>query len=236
MNKEEFSAMLLEVLKDFKFCKKVLHLLKKSSDDEDKCSNLTKSNESIENNKNEQNEFLKSIETLNNKNEKLQKELNLTATKLKDADNEIQLLKSKLKKANDTLKPFESLLEVIQIYQQLPDVVKKTLKNILNDKAESFIVCGTDLSRIKNFAETIRIYTTQKEYDLAEQMNYILKYFISIYETINDKAKELKVKIGESFDDEKHIHCEGKNRVKVTRVLACGLMLKGEVCLKALVV
>lgn len=211
MEQEEFENMLLEALKDLKFCKKVQRLLGKPSNEEECLDDEKKIKECNEKLKNAQAECSK----LKGQNENLQK---------------------KLKETKDALKPFEPLIEIMQIYQDLPDSVKKTLRNVLSDNFEDFIVCGTDLSRIRNFAETIRIYTTKKEFDLAEQMGKILKYFISIYEGMNDKAKELKVKVGESFDDEKHIHCEGKNRVKVTRVLACGLMLKGEVCLKALVV
>ena len=233
MEQEEFENMLLEALKDSKICKKVQRLLGKSSNEEDAClDDAKKLKEYIEKLKKEQEECSK----LKKQNENLQKDLAQNKDLLKEANDSVCDLKAKLKEAKDALKPFEQLIAIIRVYQDLPDSVKKTQRNILSDNFEDFIVCGTDLSRIRNFAETIRVYTTKKEFDLAEKMGKILKYFITIYEEMNDKAKELKVKPGESFDDEKHIHCEGKNRVKVTRVLASGLMLKGEVCLKALVV
>lgn len=232
MEQEEFENMLLEALKNSKICKKVQCLLGKSSNEEECSDDAKKIKECNEKLKRAQDECL----NLKKQNEILQNDLAQNRNQLKEVSNSVRDLKAKLKETEDALKPFEPVIEIMQIYQDLPDSVKKTLRNILSDNFEDFIVCGTDLSRIKNFAETVRIYTTKKEIDLAEQMGKILKYFISIYEGMNDKAKELKVKVGESFDDEKHIHCEGKNRVKVTRVLACGLMLKGEVCLKALVV
>lgn len=232
MEQEEFENMLLEALKDSKICKKVQRLLEQSSDEEECLDDAKKIKECNEKLKNAQEECSK----LKKQNEILQKDLAESKNQQKEVSDSVRDLKAKLKETEDALKPFERLIEIKQTYQALPDTVKKTLRNILSDNFEDFIVCGTDLSRIRNFAETIRVYTTKKEFDLAEKMGKILKYFISIYERMNDKAKELKVKPGEVFDDEKHIHCEGKNRVKVTRVLTCGLMLKGEVCLKALVV
>ena len=232
MEQEEFEDMLLEALKDSKICKKVQRLLGKPSNEEECLDDEKKIKECNEKLKKTQEE----CSNLKKQNETLKKNLAQNQDQLREVSDSVRDLKAKLKEAEDALKPFERLIEIMQTYQDLPDTVKKTLRNMLSDDFKDFIVCGTDLSRIRNFAETIRIYTTKKEFDLAEQMGKILKYFISIYEGINDKAKELKVKPGEAFDDEKHIHCEGKNRVKVTRVLTCGLMLKGEVCLKALVV
>lgn len=232
MKQEEFENMLLETLKDSKICKKIQCILGKFSDEEECLNEEKKIKECSEKLKNAQEE----CSNLKKQNEILQKDLAQNKEQLKEVSDSVRSLKVKLKETEATLKPFERLIEIMQTYQDLPDTVKKTLRNILSDSFEDFIVCGTDLSRIRNFAETIRVYTTKKEFDLAEQMGKILKYFISIYEGINDKAKELKVKPGETFDDEKHVHCEGKNRVKVTRVLACGLMLRSEVCLKALVI
>lgn len=232
MEQEEFEDMLLEALKDSKICKKVQRLLGKPSNEEECLDDEKKIKECNEKLKKTQEEY----SNLKKQNETLKMNLVQNQDQLREVSDSVCDLKAKLKEAKDALKPFEQLIAIIRVYQDLPDSVKKTLRNILSDNFEDFIVCGTDLSRIRNFAETIRVYTTKKEFDLAEKMGKILKYFITIYEEMNDKAKELKVKPGESFDDEKHIHCEGKNRVKVTRVLASGLMLKGEVCLKALVV
>lgn len=232
MKQEEFENMLLETLKDSKICKKIQCILGKFSDEEECLDDKKKIKECNEKLKKTQEEY----SNLKKQNETLKMNLVQNQDQLREVSDSVRDLKAKLKEAEDALKPFEQLIAIIRVYQDLPDSVKKTLRNILSDNFEDFIVCGTDLSRIRNFAETIRVYTTKKEFDLAEKMGKILKYFITIYEEMNDKAKELKVKPGESFDDEKHIHCEGKNRVKVTRVLASGLMLKGEVCLKALVV
>ncbi len=176
------------------------------------------------------------ISNLESSNRKLLKEND----KLRDALNDEKDLSSKLRKERDEskvkLKPFEKICRMMEVYAKIPPKVKDGLKNLLaKGSPEELISCSLRQGNLENLWESGRILAMRQDYDSAKKIGELLEFMIESYARFNSSAEKLSIKIGETFDDRKHIHSENKNRVKVTEVLLPGLVVKGSVCLKGVV-
>ena len=169
-------------------------------------------------------------------NEKLQKDND----KLRESLEYEKNISSKLKKERDELKsglkPFEKICQILNVYAKIPSKVKDSLKNLLGKGSpEELISCSLRQGNLENLWEAGRILAMRQDYDSAKKIGELLEFMIESYTRFNSSAEMLPVKVGENFDDRKHIHSENKNRVKVTEILLPGLLLKGTVCLKTVV-
>ena len=240
MEKEAFSDMLLDVLKDSKVSKKVQQLLAKTSNENDGCLDNAK----------KISEYTDKLKKIREENEILKTEIDDLKTQLRESNGKVSDLDSrnkKLQKDNDklknenselnaALKPFAKICKMLDAYTQIPPKVKDSVKNLLGKGSpEELISCSLRQGNLENLWESGRVLAMRQEYSSAKTIGVLLEIMIELYEKFNSSAKMLSVRIGENFDDRKHIHCENKNRVKITEVLLPGLLLKETVSLKAIV-
>lgn len=183
------------------------------------------------------------ISDLESQKRKLQKEIE----KLQKDNDELLCMNAEAKELavkakkekeelNAKLKPFEKICKMLEIYAKIPSKVKDSLKNLLGKGSpEELISCSLRQSNLENLWESGRVLATRQDYESAKFIGKLLEFMIEFYEKFNSSAEMLPVKIGEVFDDRKHIHSENKNRVKVTEVVLPGLVVSGSICLKAVV-
>ena len=176
------------------------------------------------------------IKKMKKDSEKRQEEYDRLCNSLDNEKN----LSSKLMKERDEskvkLKPFEKICRMMEVYAKIPPKVKDGLKNLLaKGSPEELISCSLRQGNLENLWESGRILAMRQDYDSAQKIGELLEFMIESYARFNSSAEKLSIKIGETFDDRKHIHSENKNRVKVTEVLLPGLVVKGSVCLKGVV-
>lgn len=187
--------------------------------------------------------YKKQLDSLELENNKLVKERDCLLNQKQKNELMIQQLKNECKQmqnelavAKKSLLPYAGLIKVTDAYENLPIKIKNAMKNLLGKGApEELIACGLRQSYLSNFWEAARMYAMNQEYDIARGLGILFEFLVDVYEKTNSAAEKLNVKIGESFDDKKHIHCEGKNRVKVTEILMKGLVINETVVLKAIV-
>ena len=173
---------------------------------------------------------------LQKENGNLQKENDKLSVQLAEAIEWPQKMKNEIDGLSVRLKPFERISKVLDVYARIPSKTKDSLKNLLGKGSpEELISCSLRQSNLENLWELGRVLVSRQDYESAKAIGKMIEFMIEIYEKFNSSAEMLSVKIGESFDDRKHIHCENKNRVKVTEVLLPGLIINGSICLKAVV-
>lgn len=160
-------------------------------------------------------------------------ENNEESQKLRSENNK---LKNQLEKENSVIKRFQGIVDVMNVFENLPDKVKTELKNLLGEASpEDIVGCGLRLNNLQNFWEVARIHAVHGEIEVAKNLGKIFRYMISIFPKTNSNAQTLDISLGEPFDDKKHLHCEGKSRVSIEDVLVDGLVVKEDVVLKAIV-
>ncbi len=131
---------------------------------------------------------------------------------------------------------FREIVKTMKVVEELPDKVKMELKNLLGEATpEDIVGCGLRLSNLQNFWEVARMHAVNGELEIARKLGKIFSYMISVFPKTNVNAQKVEVSVGDQFDDKMHLHCEGKSRLLIQEVLVDGLMLKGEVTLKAIV-
>lgn len=131
---------------------------------------------------------------------------------------------------------FHEIIWTMKVVEELSDKVRMELKNLLGEATpEDIIGCGLRLSNLQNFWETARMHAVNGDLEIARKLGKIFSYMISVFPKTNANAQKVEVSVGDQFDDKMHLHCEGKSRVMVQEILVDGLVLKGEVTLKAIV-
>lgn len=131
---------------------------------------------------------------------------------------------------------FREIVKTKKVVEELPDKVRMELKNLLGEATpEDIIGCGLRLSNLKNFWETARMHAVNGDLEIARKLGEIFSYMISVFPKTNANAQKIEVSVGDLFDDKMHLHCDGKSRVMVQEVLVDGLVVKGEVEVKAIV-
>lgn len=252
---KDFVKKLLKALENDKVIEKLKESISSASEEQnnysvesiDRSEELQRSIDSLTNlNKKlsaENDELKNQVKSLDRENDKLASERDALYSQKLKIEAECKMYRDSAKQATEELKiakdavsPFANLARIISVCENLPSKTKTSLKNLIGKGSpEEIIACGLRQSCLQSFWETARLSAMDKEFDIAQGLGEIFEYLVETYEKINRSAEMLDVKVGVAFDDKKHIHCEGKTRVKVTEVLVKGLVVNGDVLLKAIV-
>lgn len=243
MKEEEFKTLLIKALDMPEVWEKIKSLL--SHGEEVSLNNvgdkkLQAENAELKSLLSEKDNEISDLESQNKSFQKDNEKLKKENEKLRDSLDDEKKLSLKLKKERDELKvelkPFEKICKMLEIYAKISSKVKDSLKNLLGKGSpEELISCSLRQGNLENLWESGRVLAMRQDYDSAKKIGELLEFMIESYARFNSSAEKLSVKIGESFDDRKHIHSENKNRVKIAEVLLPGLVVKGTVCLKGVV-
>ena len=190
-----------ELEKEIEVLKKLVEKWKKCfSDEENKNSQL---NQKLLT-KDEEYNFLVSEKA------KLEDEIKEQERKKEVIKRGIQELESKLIDAKQETKkykkPFEEQLKVYELYKNLNETTKSSLKGIFKDESLSgFFACGVQEKNIGSFWEYIKIEIIEDKNSDVESLITIFDFLFGRYLMAYPMYKIQEVKEQESFNTDKHI-------------------------------